>query len=67
MRVLYLSPAYCTASARLTSDVQDVWDEDGLRFASYAAGHRTAVFAIPLSGDDPRTVRVALVEEPTPA
>ncbi|MEU4548308.1 MauE/DoxX family redox-associated membrane protein [Nonomuraea dietziae] len=66
LRVLYLSPAYCTASARLTSDVQDVWDEDGLRFASYAAGPRTAIFAIPLWGVDPRAVRVALVDEPTP-
>ncbi|MGW4471388.1 MauE/DoxX family redox-associated membrane protein [Nonomuraea sp. NPDC004354] len=67
LRLLYRSPAYCTASARLTSDVQDVWEEDGLRFVSYAAGARTAVFAIPLSGGDPSAVRVALVEEPAPA
>ncbi|MFD1930135.1 MauE/DoxX family redox-associated membrane protein [Nonomuraea mangrovi] len=68
LRLLYLSPAYCTASAHLTSDVQDVWDEDVHRFASYAAaGGRTAIFAIPLSGDDPAAVRVALVDEPAAA
>ncbi|WP_327086268.1 hypothetical protein OIE66_28515 [Nonomuraea sp. NBC_01738] len=60
LRLLYLSPAYCTASARLTSDVQDVWEEDGLRFASYQAGEHTAVFAIPLAGE-PTGVKVALV------
>lgn len=64
LRLLYLSPAYCTASAHLTSDVQDVWDEDGLRFLSYAARGRTAVFAVPLSGGDPAAVRVVLVDEP---
>ncbi|GAA2400844.1 hypothetical protein GCM10010404_68340 [Nonomuraea africana] len=67
LRLLYRSPAYCSASARLSSDVQDVWDEEGFRFASYAAGDRTAVFAIPLAGDDPASVRVALVEEPAAA
>ncbi|MDP9861140.1 MULTISPECIES: MauE/DoxX family redox-associated membrane protein [Streptosporangium] len=64
LRLLYLSPAYCSTSARLTSDVQDVWDEDGLRFVVYAAGGRTAVFAVPLSGGDPSAVRAALVDEP---
>ncbi|WP_405150129.1 hypothetical protein OG589_16760 [Sphaerisporangium sp. NBC_01403] len=64
LRLLYGSPAYCSASARLTSDVQDVWDEDGLRFVVYAAHGRTAVFAVPLSGGDPSAVRVALIEEP---
>ncbi|WP_248962884.1 MauE/DoxX family redox-associated membrane protein [Sphaerisporangium perillae] len=64
LRLLYLSPAYCSASARLTSDVLDVWDEDGLRFVVYGAGGATAVFAAPLSGDDPAAVRVALIEEP---
>ncbi|MFG1878756.1 MauE/DoxX family redox-associated membrane protein [Sphaerisporangium sp. NPDC049003] len=64
LRLLYLSPAYCSASARLTSDVQDVWDEDGLRFVVYAARERTAVFAVPLSGGEPSAVRVALIEEP---
>jgi hypothetical protein len=64
LRLLYLSPAYCSASARLTSDVQDVWDEDGLRFVVYAAHERTAIFAAPLSGGDPSAVRVALVDEP---
>ncbi|SFK68862.1 hypothetical protein SAMN05216275_13239 [Streptosporangium canum] len=64
MRLLYRSPAYCSASAQLTSDVQDVWDEDGLRFVVYAAGGRTAVFAVPLPGGDPSAVRVALTDEP---
>ncbi|MFE3451699.1 MauE/DoxX family redox-associated membrane protein [Nonomuraea sp. NPDC059194] len=67
LRLLYLSPAYCSVSAHLTSDVQDVWDENSHRFASYAAGERTAVFAIPLSDADPSSVRVALVEEPAAA
>jgi hypothetical protein len=58
LHLLYRSPAYCSASAHLTSDVQDEWDEDGLRFVTFAAGERTAVFAIPLSGDG--DVRVAL-------
>lgn len=61
LRTLYRSPAYCSASALLTSDLQDAWDEDGLRFASYAAAGRTAVFAIPLTDDNPAAVRVALV------
>ncbi|MFI6317171.1 MauE/DoxX family redox-associated membrane protein [Nonomuraea sp. NPDC050556] len=61
LRTLYRSPAYCSASALLTSDLQDAWDEDGLRYASYAAAGRTAVFAIPLTTDDPSSVRVALV------
>ncbi|MEV1239278.1 MauE/DoxX family redox-associated membrane protein [Nonomuraea sp. NPDC050022] len=60
LHLLYLSPAYCSASAQLTSDVQDVWDEDGLRFVVYGARERTAVFSIPLAGADPTTVRVAL-------
>ncbi|MCA2229563.1 MauE/DoxX family redox-associated membrane protein [Nonomuraea aurantiaca] len=60
LHLLYLSPAYCSASAQLTSDVQDVWDEDGLRFVVYGARERTAVFSIPLAGADPSTVRVAL-------
>ncbi|MGV9595223.1 MauE/DoxX family redox-associated membrane protein [Streptosporangium sandarakinum] len=64
LRLLYLSPAYCSASALLTSDVQDTWDEDGLRFVVYGAGRRTAVFAAPLAGGDPSAVRVALTEAP---
>ncbi|MEU7749278.1 MauE/DoxX family redox-associated membrane protein [Nonomuraea sp. NPDC049158] len=60
LHLLYLSPAYCSASAQLTSDVQDVWDEDGLRFVVYGARERTAVFSIPLAGADPSAVRVAL-------
>ncbi|MEU0572050.1 MauE/DoxX family redox-associated membrane protein [Nonomuraea sp. NPDC005983] len=64
LRLLYLSPAYCSASARLSSDVQDTWDEDGLRFVVYAARGGAAVFAVPLTGGDPSAVRVALVEEP---
>ncbi|MEV7969401.1 MauE/DoxX family redox-associated membrane protein [Sphaerisporangium sp. NPDC088356] len=64
LRLLYASPAYCSASAWLTSDVQDTWDEDGRRFVVYAAHGRTAVFAVPLSGGDPSAVRVALIEEP---
>ncbi|MFF5209215.1 MauE/DoxX family redox-associated membrane protein [Streptosporangium sp. NPDC000396] len=64
LRLLYLSPAYCSASAQLTSDIQDVWDEDGLRFVVYAAHGRTAVFAVPLSGGDPSAVRVAVIDEP---
>ncbi|MFI6295104.1 MauE/DoxX family redox-associated membrane protein [Nonomuraea sp. NPDC050790] len=64
LRLLYRSPAYCTAAAQLSSDIQDFWDEGGLRFASYAARGRTAVFSIPLYGGAPADVRVALVEEP---
>ncbi|WP_219468015.1 MauE/DoxX family redox-associated membrane protein [Nonomuraea rhizosphaerae] len=64
LRLLYLSPAYCSASARLTSDVQDTWDEDGLRYVVYAAHERTAVFAVPLGATEPSDVRVVLVEEP---
>ncbi|MEW9553665.1 MauE/DoxX family redox-associated membrane protein [Nonomuraea sp. NPDC050783] len=63
LHLLRRSPAYCSASARLTSDVRETWDEDGTRFVVYGAGDRTAVFALPLGGDDPRTVRVALVDE----
>ncbi|GAA0924077.1 MauE/DoxX family redox-associated membrane protein [Nonomuraea longicatena] len=61
LRVLYRSPAFCSASSHLSSDVLDTWDEDGLRFISYAARGRTAVFSLPLPGDDPSAVRVALV------
>jgi hypothetical protein len=67
LHLLYRSPAYCSASAQLTSDVQDTWDEDGLRFVVFGARERTAVFAIPLHGHDPSAVRVALVAEPAPA
>ncbi|MFD2348148.1 MauE/DoxX family redox-associated membrane protein [Nonomuraea ferruginea] len=67
LRLLYLSPAYCSASSRLSSDIRETWDEDGTRFVVYGAGARTAVFAVPLTGDDPSAVRVALVEEPAPA
>ncbi|SEU43212.1 MauE/DoxX family redox-associated membrane protein [Nonomuraea wenchangensis] len=63
LHLLRRSPAYCSASARLTSDVRETWDEDGTRFVVYGAGPSTAVFAVPLSGDDPRAVRVALVDE----
>ncbi|MEV5888486.1 MauE/DoxX family redox-associated membrane protein [Nonomuraea fuscirosea] len=61
LHLLRRSPAYCSASAQLTSDVRDTWDEDGVRFVVYGARDRTAVFAVPLVGDDPRTVKVALV------
>jgi hypothetical protein len=61
LSVLYRSPAFCSASSHLSSDVLDTWDEDGLRFISYAARGRTAVFSLPLPGDDPSAVRVALV------
>ncbi|MEV0160502.1 hypothetical protein B0I32_10898 [Nonomuraea fuscirosea] len=61
LHLLRRSPAYCSASAQLTSDVRDTWDEDGLRFVVYGARDRTAVFAVPLVGDDPRAVKVALV------
>ncbi|MFI6497695.1 MauE/DoxX family redox-associated membrane protein [Nonomuraea typhae] len=64
LRLLYRSPAYCSASALLSSDIQDFWDDGGLRFASFAARGRTAVFSIPLTGGLPADVRVALVEEP---
>ncbi|GAA3556276.1 hypothetical protein GCM10022419_040860 [Nonomuraea rosea] len=67
LHLLYRSPAYCSASAQLTSDVQDTWDEDDLRFVVFGARERTAVFAIPLHGHDPSAVRVALVAEPAPA
>jgi hypothetical protein len=67
LHLLYRSPAYCSASAQLTSDVQDTWDEDDLRFVVFGARERTAVFAIPLHGDDPSAVRVALVHEPAAA
>ncbi|TDE34092.1 hypothetical protein E1295_37335 [Nonomuraea mesophila] len=65
LHLLYHSPAYCSASAQLTTDVQETWDEDGLRFVVYGARERTAVFAVPLAGDDPSAVRVSLVREPT--
>ncbi|GAA1646881.1 hypothetical protein GCM10009733_049970 [Nonomuraea maheshkhaliensis] len=61
LHLLRRSPAYCSASAQLTSDVRDTWDEDGLRFVVYGARDRTAVFAVPLVGDDPHAVKVALV------
>ncbi|WP_214408512.1 MauE/DoxX family redox-associated membrane protein [Sphaerisporangium fuscum] len=63
LRLLYRSPAFCATSAQLSSDVQDVWDEDGLRYVVYAARGRTAVFSVPLTGDDPSAVRAALVDE----
>ncbi|WP_084965828.1 MauE/DoxX family redox-associated membrane protein [Thermoactinospora rubra] len=66
LQLLYRSPAYCSASAHLSSDVQDFWDDGGLRFASFAARGRTAVFSIPLYGGGPADVRVALVDEPVP-
>ncbi|MFB4276717.1 MauE/DoxX family redox-associated membrane protein [Nonomuraea sp. MTCD27] len=62
LHLLRRSPAYCSASAQLTSDVRETWDEDGVRFVVYGARERTAVFAVPLSGDDPGAVRVALVD-----
>ncbi|MFI7441684.1 MauE/DoxX family redox-associated membrane protein [Nonomuraea indica] len=62
LRLLYRSPAYCSAAAHLTSDVREVWDEDDVRFVVYAARDRTAVFGVPLGGTDPADVRVALVE-----
>ena len=62
LRALYRSPAYCSVSAELTTDVRETWDEGGMRFVAYGARGRTAVFAIPLSGD--ATVLVALVDEP---
>ncbi|MGV9376936.1 MauE/DoxX family redox-associated membrane protein [Nonomuraea sp. NPDC003707] len=61
LHVLYRSPAYCSASAQITSDVQDTWDEDGLRFVVFGARERTAVFAVPLAGSDPSRVLVTLV------
>ncbi|MGW0808595.1 MauE/DoxX family redox-associated membrane protein [Nonomuraea sp. NPDC002799] len=61
LHLLYRSPAYCSASAQLTSDVRETWDEDGVRFVVYGARERTAVFAIPLSTDDPAAIKVALV------
>ncbi|MFI6602045.1 MauE/DoxX family redox-associated membrane protein [Nonomuraea sp. NPDC050536] len=64
LRQLYRSPAYCSVSRWLSSDVQDAWDEDGSRYVSYAVGGRTAVFAIPLWETDPSLVRVAVVDEP---
>ncbi|MET7329439.1 MauE/DoxX family redox-associated membrane protein [Nonomuraea sp. NPDC005650] len=59
--LLYHSPAFCSASAQISSDVQDTWDEDGLRFVVFGARERTAVFAIPLVGNDPTAVLVTLV------
>ncbi|MEW1836439.1 MauE/DoxX family redox-associated membrane protein [Nonomuraea angiospora] len=61
LHLLYRSPAYCSASAQITSDVQDTWDEDGLRFVVFGARERTAVFAVPLAGNDPSRVLVTLV------
>ncbi|MFC4011301.1 MauE/DoxX family redox-associated membrane protein [Nonomuraea purpurea] len=61
LHLLYRSPAYCSASAQLTSDIRDTWDEDGVRFVVYGAREHTAVFAIPLAGNDPGAVKVALV------
>jgi hypothetical protein len=61
LHLLRRSLAYCSASAQLTSDVLESWDEDGTRFVVYGARGRTAVFAVPLAGDDPAGVRVALV------
>ncbi|GGO81756.1 MauE/DoxX family redox-associated membrane protein [Nonomuraea cavernae] len=63
LHLLRRSPAYCSASARLTSDVRETWDEDGVRFLVYGARERSAVFAVPLAGDDPAAIRVALVDE----
>ncbi|MEO3868713.1 MauE/DoxX family redox-associated membrane protein [Nonomuraea sp. B12E4] len=63
LHLLRRSPAYCSAAARLTSDVQDTWDEDDVRFVVYGAQEGAAVFAVPLSSDDPAAVRVALVGE----
>ncbi|MCF6467693.1 hypothetical protein FAF44_04600 [Nonomuraea sp. MG754425] len=61
LHLLRRSLAYCSASAQITSDVLEAWDEDGMRFVVYGARERTAVFAVPLSGNDPAGVRVALV------
>ncbi|WP_344887833.1 MauE/DoxX family redox-associated membrane protein, partial [Nonomuraea antimicrobica] len=62
LHLLRRSPAFCSASDQLTSDVQETWDEEGLRFVVYGASGRTAIFAVPLTGDDPEAVRVALVD-----
>ncbi|MGW3349959.1 MauE/DoxX family redox-associated membrane protein [Nonomuraea rubra] len=62
LHLLRRSAAYCSASAQLTSDVLESWDEDGIRFVVYGARDRTAVFAVPLAGNDPAGVRVALVQ-----
>ncbi|MEV0620526.1 MauE/DoxX family redox-associated membrane protein [Nonomuraea sp. NPDC050404] len=63
LHLLRRSSAYCSVAARLVSDVLETWDEDGMRFVVYGARGNTAVFAVPLSGDDPGAVRVALVAE----
>ncbi|MBF8187144.1 hypothetical protein ITP53_15640 [Nonomuraea sp. K274] len=63
LHLLRRSPAYCSASGRLTSDVRETWDEDGTRYVVYGARDQSAIFAIPLSTDDPTAVRVALVDE----
>ncbi|SDH10509.1 MauE/DoxX family redox-associated membrane protein [Nonomuraea jiangxiensis] len=63
LHLLRRSPAYCSAAARLTSDIRDTWDEDGMRFLVYGASEGAAVFAVPLAGEDPGAVRVALVGE----
>ncbi|NUR86411.1 MAG: hypothetical protein HOY71_20190 [Nonomuraea sp.] len=61
VNLILRSPAYCSVSTLINSDVLDAWDEDGMRFVSYAARERTAVFAVPLGGVDPGSVRVAVV------
>ena len=65
--LLLRSDAYRQASPLLTSDVRGTWDADDWRIVCSTArvGGRpaTAVFAVPLAGDDPERVRVSIVHE----
>lgn len=66
LQVLQVSDAYRQVGALLTSDVRDHWVEGEWRLLEYTARvdgePATAVFAVPLHGDDPDAVRVALVD-----
>nr|WP_201749197.1 MauE/DoxX family redox-associated membrane protein [Micromonospora acroterricola] len=66
---LQLSEAYRQVAPLLRSDVREHWDEGDWRFVGHAARYHgrpvTAVFAVPLAGSEPETVRVAVVDDAT--
>ncbi|MGH3735963.1 MAG: MauE/DoxX family redox-associated membrane protein [Micromonosporaceae bacterium] len=67
LQLLQASPAYRQVGSIVTSDPLDSWDEGEWRILEYAVRPdgrpATAVFAVPLHGDDPDAVRVALIDE----
>jgi hypothetical protein len=66
---LQLSEAYRRVAPLLRSDVREHWDDGEWRFVEHAARYlgrpATAVFAVPLTDQQPDAVRVAVVDDAT--